>query len=320
MKVLKTNIIFIIIGLIAIAIILGEIFLLPGEEEVTKIDIGKTLEVEKDTSVEEETIKIAVGSMITPKEGYAYYRQVLDYIGEKLGKRAEFIERETYAEINALIKSREVDMAFVCSKPYVNGHNDFGMELLLAPQLYGKTTYNSYILVHIESPIGKLEELRGKIFAFSDPLSNTGKLVPTYMLAKLGETPDSFFKSYMYTKAHDNTIKAVAQKVADGGAVDSLIWDYLDRTNTQYTSLTKIITTSEPYGIPPVVVHPDLDPKLKEKFKEILLNMDKDPKGKAILDKMMFDKFVPIEDNKYDTVRKMEEFIAKHEEQLKKPF
>ncbi len=43
------------------------------------------------TTAEQESIKIVVGAMITPSTGYAYYRQLLDYIGKKLGRQVEFI-------------------------------------------------------------------------------------------------------------------------------------------------------------------------------------------------------------------------------------
>jgi len=284
------------------------------KEETKEISLEKREALKpKETLSEKQPIRIAVGGMITPKEGFAYYRQLLDYIGEKLGKPVEFIDKEAYAEINDLLKSGHLDAAFVCSGPYVDGHDTFGLELLVAPQAYGKTVYYSYIIVPIDSPVKSFEELRGKVFAFSDPLSNTGKLVPTYMLAKMGETPDSFFSKYIYTHKHDKSIERVAQKLVDGAAVDSLIWEYANRINPEFTSKTKIIKKSPPYGIPPVAVPPGLDPELKEKIKNVLLKAHEDEKGKQILKHMMIDKFVVIDDSAFDTIREMKKWISKQE-------
>ncbi len=257
----------------------------------------------------ERNLRIAVGGMITPKAGFVYYRQFLDYIGEKMDIHADFVDREDYAEINELVESGEVDVAFVCGGPYVDGHDQFGMELLVAPQAYGETVYYSYIIVPKDSPIKKFEELRDKSFAFTDSLSNTGKLVPTYMLVKMNETPDSFFKRYNFTGSHDESIKVVAEGVVDGAAVDSLIWEYVDRINPELTSRTKIIVKSSPYGIPPIVVRPGLDLEIKKKLKEILLNAHKDAKGKEILKGMMVDKFVPVNDSAYDSIREMKSWV-----------
>jgi phosphonate transport system substrate-binding protein len=259
-----------------------------------------------------KSIRIAVGGMITPKEGLAYYKHFFDYIGEKSGHQVDFVDREDYAEINDLLRKGAIDAAFVCSGPYVDGHRDFGLELLVAPQAYGRTEYYSYIIVAKKSPIHDLEGLRGKSFAFADPLSNSGKLVPTFMLSKMNETPDTFFKSYIFTRAHDKSIKAVAEGIVDGAAVDSLIWEYLDRTDPEFTAKTKIVKKSAPYAIPPVVVPSALDPKLKEILKEIFLHAHEDEKGRELLKKMMIDKFVVIDDRAYDSVRDMKAWLDKH--------
>jgi len=258
----------------------------------------------------EKPVRIAVGGMITPREGFVYYRGFLDYVGKKLGRPVEFIDRENYKEINQLLRSGNVDAAFVCSGPYVEGQREFGLELLAAPQAYGQTVYYAYIIVARDSPITKFEELRGKTFAFSDPDSNTGRLVPEFMLAKMGETPDSFFSKHVFTYGHDKSIKAVAQGIVDGASVDSLIWDYANMMNSHYTSKTKIIRKSAPYAIPPVAVRPGLDKELKKTLKRIFLAAHADPEGKELLRKMMIDKFVEIDDKTYDSIREMKSWVA----------
>ncbi len=259
----------------------------------------------------DDHIRIAVGGMITPREGFGYYKQFLDYAGEKLGRGVDFVDRENYAEINALVKSGKVDAAFVCGGPYVDGHEAFGMELLAAPQAYNGTVYYSYIIVSADSPIKKLQDLRGKSFAFTDPLSNSGALAPTYMLAKMGQTPKRFFSKVIYTGTHDKSIRAVAEKLVDGAAVDSLIWEYANRKNPEFTAKTKIIEKSPPYGIPPVVVRPGMDPRLKERLRDIFLNAHQDAKGREILNNMMIEKFVRIDDRAYDSIREMKSFLNK---------
>ncbi len=257
------------------------------------------------------TLRIAVGGMVAPAIAFGYYRQFLDYIGEKLGKHVEFIDREAYSEINELVRRGKVEAAFVCSGPYVDGHDEFGMELLAAPQAYGERVYYSYIIVGKNSTITNFHDLEGKTFAFTDPLSNTGKLVPTYILARMNKTPGSFFKKYVFTQSHDKSIKAVAQGIVDGAAVDSLIWEYLNRTDPELTSRTKIIMKSPPYGMSPVVVRPGLDPRLKQELRKVFLNAHKDEKGRTILRGMMIDRFVPMKDSEYDSIREMKRWIAK---------
>jgi len=216
------------------------------------------------------------------------------------------VQRDTYSEINNLVQQGDVDMAFVCTGAYTEGKRNFSMELLAVPQMYGETLYYSYIIVPADSSARSLEDLRGKEFAFTDPLSNSGKLAPTYMLAQMNETPDRFFSSYTYTYSHDRSIEAVSEKVVDGAAVDSLIWKYFDSKTPQVTAKTRIIVQSPPYGIPPVVIPPGLDPELKEKLKNVLLHMHEDEEGRRILAEVRIDRFVEADDSLFDSVREME--------------
>jgi len=262
--------------------------------------------------VKAETLKIGIAAMISPKETSKYYSEMLHYIGEKIGMNVEVVQRENYAEMDSLLEKGEVDVAFICAGPYVKDHEKFGAELLVAPQSYGKPFYHAYIIVHKDSSIKGFEDLKGKRFAFTDPKSNTGKLVPTYMIAKkFKTTPEKFFSEVIYTRSHDRSIEAVAKGLVDGASVDSLIYDYAAKKNPTYTSLTKIIEKSPPYGIPPVVVTKKVPPRLRESLKQAFLNMHRDPKGKAILDNIMVDKFIIPKDSDYDSVREMERFISK---------
>jgi len=139
----------------------------------------------------------------------------------------EIIQRQTYSEINDLLGAKEVDVAFICSGPYVDGRKKFGLKILAVPVVHGEKVYRSYILVNIDSPIKSFNELRGGKFAFVDPNSNTGYLVPKYMLAKLNETPKSYFKETFFTYSHDKSIEAVSNNFADGCAIDGLIWEFM---------------------------------------------------------------------------------------------
>ncbi len=130
----------------------------------------------------EQPLRIAIAAVISHKETLILYKELLQYLSRRLGTQIKLIQRETYEEVNNMVRDMELDFAFVCSGAYVDGHDQFGMELLVAPVAYGEPTYRSYIIVPAASPANSLEDLRGKRFAFTDPMSNTGKLAPTYML------------------------------------------------------------------------------------------------------------------------------------------
>jgi phosphonate transport system substrate-binding protein len=167
--------------------------------------------------------------------------------------------------------------------------------------------------VPLNSQANKLVDLKGKSFAFTDPLSNTGKQVPEYLLVKNGENPKTFFSKTVFTGAHDKSIQAVADNLVDGAAVDSLIWEYLNRIKPELTRKTRILLKSDPYAIPPFVVHPSLDPVLKGKLRTILMTAHTTPAGQALLDKMMTERFVAISDSAYNSVRELKTSLARQQ-------
>ena len=298
-------------ALLQTTLILFLLMLIPGcesDNNPKKISLAPNNDPVQQLSEEtpqEATLRIAIGAIISPDETFSLYKKLLDYMSEKSGMKIQLIQRETYEEVNELLRNGMLDMAFVCSGAYVNGHDGFGMEILVAPQAYGETVYYSYIIVHQDSDIKTLGDLRGKKFAFTDPMSNTGKLSPTFLLAEMGETPDTFFSEFKFTQSHDSSIKAVARKFVDGAAVDSLIWEYMMSTGPGFVEQTRIINRSEPYGIPPVVVPKNLAAKKKKILADILLNMHKENEGKAILTKLHIDQFTTVPDSDYDSIRAM---------------
>ncbi|GAB4473206.1 MAG: phosphate/phosphite/phosphonate ABC transporter substrate-binding protein [Anaerolineae bacterium] len=231
------------------------------------------------------------------------YSGLLDYLGQELNRPVELIQRRTYAEVNNLLRTGEIDLAIVCTSAYIAGHDEFGMELLVAPRVGGETVYYSMLIVPAASDARSMADLRGRVFAFTDPMSNTGRMYPTSLVLDLGSTPEQFFSRIFYTYSHDDAIRAVAEGVADGAAVDSLILEFALARDPELAGQIRIIHQSPAFGIPPVVVGPDIRPQLRAELESILLNMDDDPAGREALNQLGYDDFVHVEDAIYDSAR-----------------
>ena len=277
------------------------------EPNAVVVDFSKTVSVERPSQRSEgdRPLRVAVGAMISPKETFVYHRQILDYIGRHLGRRIELIQRKTYGEINELFGKGEIDLGFICSGPYAIARERYGFELLVTPEIHGSHFYQSYLIVNSKSPVRRLEDLRGRVFAFSDPDSNTGRLVPTYWLAQIHETPERFFSKTIFTYSHDNSILAVARELVDGAAVDGLIWEYYQRKKPSFTSKTRVVRKSELYGIPPLVASKGLPAEVKEQVRQVLFSMHLEPEGQRILAELMIDRFSVPADDWYEPILRM---------------
>jgi phosphate/phosphite/phosphonate ABC transporters, periplasmic binding protein len=201
------------------------------------------------------------------------YQPLLDYLSTRLGRQVILIQRRTYTETNELIGQNEVDVAFVCTSAYIDGRDRYGMSLLVAPQVNGKTSYHSLLIVPASSSAQTIADLRDKVFAFTDPTSFSGRVYPTVLLHEMGEVPETFFRDTFFTYTHDAAIEAVANNLADGAAVDSLVFDFAVKRNPELLSKIKVIHTSPPFGIPPVVVGSGVRPQLRAELQNILLGM-----------------------------------------------
>jgi phosphonate transport system substrate-binding protein len=250
-------------------------------------------------------LRIAVAAVISPEGTVHSYSPLLTYIEEKIGRPVELVQRRTYLEVNDLLEHGEVDLAFVCTSAYVEGHDTFGMELLVAPQVDGKSTYNSVLIVPASSKAQGIADLRDKVFAFTDPISLSGRVYPTYLVHQLGFTPEKFFDRTFFTYSHDEAIRAVASGVADGAAVDSLVYDFAVVRDPSLSSRVRVIHRSPDFGIPPVVVSPLARPQVKIELQSLLLNMSNDPQAEAALESIGVESFVLLEDGAYDGVREL---------------
>ncbi len=261
-------------------------------------------------ALEQTPLRVAVASVISPQGTVESYSLLLDYLSQKLERPVELVQRRTYLEVNDLIEQGGVDLAFVCTSAYIVGHEDFGMELLAAPQVNGETVYHAYLIVPANSPARDIADLRGKVFAFTDPISFTGRAYPTSLVEQLGTTPEAFFSRTFFTYSHDEAIYAVANGLADGASVDSLVYQYALGRDPALAKKVKVIHQSPPFGIPPVVVNPALRPQVKAELQSLLLDMAQDAEAQAALRAIGVERFVLISDEAYASVRSIMQGVS----------
>lgn len=273
------------------------------DSEYQHIDFSSKLLIEEPDQLpsSKKTLRVAIAAMISPRDTFSYYNALIDYIGSQMDYDIHLVQRKTYGEINALFPKRQIDLAFVCTGPYATGRDSYGFEGLATPIIRGEPYYYSYLIVHKDSTYQNLSDLKDSVFAYTDPESNTGALVPNFWLLQMNETP-SFFKNTTYTYSHDNSILAVAKGLVDGAAIDGHIWEFYHRHNPFYTDRTRVIKKSQPFGSPPLVASTYLDSQLKSKIQNVVLSMHYNAEGKKILDELLIDKFVPLEERWYKPV------------------
>jgi phosphonate transport system substrate-binding protein len=277
------------------------------------VDLNQLYPLSTPSEQEIIPLRLAVAAVLSPKGTFESYESLQDYLSMRLQRPVELVQRANYLETNQLLESGEVEVAFVCTGAYILGERDFGMEILVVPEVNGEAAYHSWLLVPANSPASSMKDLRGKTFAFTDPLSHTGRIYPTYLVQQLGEQPEEFFGKIFYTYSHDAAILAVAEGLADGAAIDNLIYLYLLDRDPEVESRVRIIHKSEPFGMPPVVVSAHIRPQLKAELRDLFLTMHEDEEGRNVLYTLGIDRFVNIGKEAYDSVRALEASVNQPE-------
>ena len=143
------------------------------------------------------------------------------------------------------------------------------------------TTYNSQILVQTASGINDLNGLKGKSFAFVDPISASGYLFPALLVkTKTGQDPKTFFSSTIFAGGHDKAALAVYRGDVAGAATFNDV-----RTNAgmpaDIMQKTKVIDAAGPIPNDGVAVGKNFPADLREQVTKALIDYCASDAGKT---------------------------------------
>jgi len=104
-------------------------------------------------------------------------------------------------------------------------------------------------------------------------------------------TRQDFFRRTFFSWGHRNTIEAVASGLADGGAVDSYVWESIVRQYPHYAEQIRVVERSPEFGFPPIVTHQDLPDTIHAHLAATLHHMHAIPEGLELLEALYLDRF-----------------------------
>lgn len=254
-------------------------------------------------------LRFSVAAVESPRETYALYSLLFEHVGKRLGMDIEFVQRRTYREVNDLISAGRLDAALVCTGGYLDlvRRAPGGIEVVAVPVTDGKPTYESVVIVPAASEARSVEDLAGKRFAFTDELSFSGRAYVLRLLRDLGHDPDRFFGSTLYTQNHHRSITAVATNLVDGATVHGGVLAHLLRSDPSLARRVRVLHRSPPFGAMPVVASMRLDPALRARLREVLLELAGEPDGAAALRHLDIERFAVPAPGLYESAARVVE-------------
>jgi len=237
----------------------------------------------------------------------ALYEVVTEEVGRRLGLPTELVVETSYESCE---KDRN-EVCFVCSLPYVTFERR-GLDLAVpvaAPVLEGeryrgRPVYFSDVIVHRDSPFRSFLDLRGRTWAYNEPLSHSGYGITRFHLVTLGETK-GFFGEVVEAGFHREAIRMVAQEEIDGSAIDSQVLAVELRDHPELAEKLRVVEALGPSTIQPVAVSRRVREDLREAIRDVVVTMARDPAVRGRLARGLVERFVAVDAASYDDIRMM---------------
>lgn len=239
-------------------------------------------------------------------------RRIADYLGAQLGLKTEFVNRIPWQAREALLDTGDIQMGWICGLPYVwkADAEPTAVELLAAPVMAHprycqRPVYFSDVVVRRDSPFHTFDQLRGGVWAYNEPHSQSGYNVTRYHLATMGER-EHFFGRVVEAGSHLQALEMVLNGRIDASAIDSTVLELELATRPWLRDALRIIDSLGPSPIPPWVVHQCVPPDLRDAIRRVLWQMHETAVGREILAEGQMLKLARVTDSDYDSIRSME--------------
>ncbi|TDJ60422.1 MAG: phosphate/phosphite/phosphonate ABC transporter substrate-binding protein, partial [Nitrospina sp.] len=180
----------------------------------------------------------------------------------------------------------KVDIGWLATFAYVLAQQKYDVELLLIVVRFGSPFYRGQIITRADSGIHKLSDLKGKKFAFVDPVSTSGHLYPKMLLLSNGLNPDRLFAQSLFAGSHNAVILSVLRGEVDAGATYDDARAAVAKSYPEVFTKLRVIAYTQDIPNDTVSARKGLDPAIRQKIKTGLMRLAKTPQGAKVLKRL----------------------------------
>lgn len=242
---------------------------------------------------------LAVHPYLPAPEIQRRFGPLASHLGQVLGRPVSVRVGQNYEQHIAAIGQDEVDIALLGPASYVRMVDKYGRKPILArfqvgddPHLYG------VIAVRRDSPLQRLEDLKGRRFAFGDPESTMGHLVPRHMLLQAG-VPVEALGRYDFLGSHRNVALGILAGDYEAGAMKHEVYEEFAARGL------RALAVSPPMPDHLFVTRADLPPADVARLRQALLRLHEQAGGRDLLKRLHpgLTALVAAKDGDYDALR-----------------
>lgn len=214
----------------------------------------------------------------------------------------------TFVAVVEAMGTKRIDLALMNTFGYVLAREKFQATAKLIGTYKGKSEYYGQIISRIDGP-KSMQELNGKTFAFVDPASTSGYILPSKAL----EDEKIKLKSTLFAGKHDAVVNMVYQGRVDAGATyhtlpdNGVPQDARTLVKTQYPDVLEkiqILKIVGPIPSDPIVFGAHLSKDITTKLVNAIKTCAATPEGKdAFMKTYHLDGVKDIDDSRWDDFR-----------------
>lgn len=251
----------------------------------------------------QERLRIGLTAVILADQA-AFLSRWADYLSQRLGASVSFASRDQYQAVHEMLSNGQIDAAWTCGFPFVRFQSQ--LQLLAVPVYKGQPLYQAYLIRPLSGQVSVRgwPDMSGKVFAYSDPLSNSGWLVAQGEFAAAGISQRDLKRSF-FAHGHRNVADAVATRLADAGSIDGYVWETMRLQGMAGAMQTEVIWKSRLHGFPPLVAAAGTEPAKLDALRRSLVGMPNDEAGRALLKSLNLDGFIAGQPGIFDSIRQL---------------
>ncbi|NOV03980.1 phosphate/phosphite/phosphonate ABC transporter substrate-binding protein [Paenibacillus planticolens] len=253
-------------------------------------------------------------------------------LSEQLEIPVEFSVNTDYNNVVKSMKAKTIDLSFLPPSYYVYAHDNLkAVDVLLQALRYGVETptgkstqelvdfYQAMFLVRADSPIQSIEDLKNKKIGWQSVTSAAGYVYPGYLLLKNGIDPFRNVTGEQF-RGHDKAVQGLLNNKVDAVAVFQDIRTNMLKDYPNVMNDTRILAFSSKIPNDTISVRSDMHPEWRKKIQDAFIAIVNDPEGKKVIqDVFSHQGYTVSEDNKFEIVREVNEWLYDELNTIQKP-
>jgi phosphonate transport system substrate-binding protein len=255
------------------------------------------------SATEDPPLRFGVFPRSSPEIMVRNYGPLARALGASLGRRVVIETDRNFASFMRRVYAREFDLVYLNQSQYVKAHHSAGYRAIAKLCESPACTISAQIVTRDDSGLNKISDLRGKTIAFGDPEAIVSYVLAKSILRAAGLQPRDY--QQIFTRNPPNALLAVYNGTAQAAGIGSSLLQRPEILRNVDVKRLHVLASSQPIPQLPMAVRGDLDPRLAQGIRAMLLELPATPDGPAILEMAGALRFEAASDGEYAVVMRL---------------